>query len=157
MNYPTHIVSVGGLIENEEGKILMVKSPIRGWEFPGGQVEYGESLTDSLIREIKEESGIDIEVEKLIMVTSNIGPQKEGNSPSPTIVNTCFSGKAVSGELAISEESLEVGWFNRDEILDKIGEDFMRDRARYMLNYDGRIAYMIFSRNPYVIHGVQYI
>jgi 8-oxo-dGTP diphosphatase len=44
MNYPVHIVSVGGLIENSEGKILMVKSPDRGWEIPGGQVEEGKAL-----------------------------------------------------------------------------------------------------------------
>lgn len=65
MNYPVHIVSVGGLIENDEGKILMLKSPDRGWEIPGGQVEEGESLTDALKREVKEETGIDIEVGSL--------------------------------------------------------------------------------------------
>ncbi|MEG0292642.1 MAG: hypothetical protein RR617_07910 [Anaerovoracaceae bacterium] len=45
MNYPVHIVAVGGLIENDEGKILMLLSPDRGWEIPGGQVEVANSFT----------------------------------------------------------------------------------------------------------------
>ena len=41
--------------------------------------------------------------------------------------------------------------------LDLIGEDFMRDRVKCMLNDDGRVTYAIFSRDPYILHGVQYI
>lgn len=159
MNFPTHIVTVSGLIENDEGKILMVKHPVRGWEIPGGQVEVGETITEAFKREIKEETGIDIEIGKLTSVSSNIGigVQYDGVSPVPTIVTFGFSGKAVSGELTTSEESLEVNWVNRNQVLDLIDEDFIRDRTRDMLNYDGRITYFVFSRNPYVIHGVQYL
>lgn len=78
-------------------------------------------------------------------------------SPIPTIVTFGFTGKAVSGELTTSEESFEVKWVDRNQVLDLIDEDFTRDRTRYMLNYDGRITYFIFSRNPYVIHGVEYL
>jgi ADP-ribose pyrophosphatase YjhB (NUDIX family) len=159
MNYPMHVVSVGGLIVNVEDKVLLVKSPQRGWEIPGGQVEIGENLKEALIREVKEEAGIDIEVEKLLMITSNIGKgvQTQHSSLNNTIVNTCFSGRAISGELTTSEESLEVGWFSRDEVLDLIGMDFMRDRAKYMLNFDGRVVYLVFSRDPYIVHDVSYI
>jgi 8-oxo-dGTP diphosphatase len=88
MNFPTHIVTVGGLVKNDEGNILMVKDPVRGWEIPGGQVEIGETLTDAFKREIKEETGVDIEVGNLISVSSNIGIgiQYDGVSPIPTIV-----------------------------------------------------------------------
>lgn len=159
MNFPTHIVTVGGLVENDEGKILMVKHPVRGWEIPGGQVEIGETITEAFKREIKEETGIDIEVGNLLSVSSNIGigVQYDGVSSIPTIVTFGFTGKAISGELTTSEESLEVSWVNRNQVLNLIDEDFTRDRTRYMLNYDGRITYFIFSRNPYVIHGVQYL
>ena len=159
MNFPTHIVSAAGLIENDEGKILMIKSPDRGWEIPGGQVEIEETLTEALKREIKEESGIDIEIGNLTAVHSNIGigVQHDGISSIPTIVSFGFTGKAVSGELTTSEESLEVGWFERGEVLDVICEDFTRDKVRCMFNYDGRVTYGVFSRNPYVIHGVQYL
>ncbi|GLC30184.1 NUDIX hydrolase [Clostridium omnivorum] len=159
MNYPVHIVAVGGLIENEEGQILMIKSPDRGWEIPGGQVEAGETLTDALKREVKEETGIDIEVGDLRAVHSNITKrvQPDGVSPIGSIVSFGFTGRAVSGELTTSDESLEVTWVNREKILDLIDEDFMRDKVRYMLNNDGKVAYVVFSRNPYILHEVQYL
>lgn len=159
MNYPVHIVTVGGLIENEEGKILMIKSPDRGWEIPGGQVEEGETLTDALKREVKEETGIDIVVGSLKTVNSNITKrvQPDGVSPIGSIVNFGFTGRAVSGELTTSEESLEVGWFDKEQALELIGEDFVRDRVKYMLNEDSKVAYYVFSRNPYVLHEVNYI
>lgn len=135
MNFPTHIVTAGGLVENDEGKILMVKHPVRGWEVPGGQVEVGETLTEAFKREIKEETGIDIEVGNLTVVSSNIGigVQYDGVSPVPTIETFGFTGRAVSGELTTSEESLEVIWANRNEVLDLINEDFTKDRTRHML------------------------
>lgn len=159
MNYPVHIVSVGGLIENDEGKILLVKSPDRGWEIPGGQVEEGETLTDALKREIKEEAGIHIEVGRLKAVHSNISKriQPDGVSPIGSIVSFGFTGKAISGELATSEESLEVKWFEKDKILDVIHEDFMRDKVKYMLHLNEKVAYVVFSRSPYTLHEVQYV
>lgn len=159
MNFPTHIVSVGGLVENNDGKILMVKDPVRGWEIPGGQVEVGETITDAFKREVKEETGIDIEVGNLISVSSNIGIgiQYDGMSPIPTIVTFGLNAKAISGELTTSEETIEVRWVDRNQVIDLIDADFTKDRTRYMLNFDGRITYFIFSRNPYVVHGVQYI
>lgn len=159
MNYPVHIVTVSGLIENDEGKILMIKSPDRGWEIPGGQVEVGEDLIQALKREVKEEAGIDIEVGNLRTVSSNLENrvQPDGISPIGSIVNMAFTGKAISGKLTTSEESLEVAWFDRENILEIIGKDFMKDRVKFMLNYDGRVSYITFTRNPYIIHNVQYV
>lgn len=159
MNYPVHIVTVGGLIENHEGKILMLLSPDRGWEIPGGQVENGESLTDALKREVKEETGIDIEVGNLKAVYSNVSKrvQPDGINPIGSIVNFGFTGKAISGELATSDESLEVKWVDREKVLETIGKDFMRDRVKSMLDSDERITYGVFTREPYILHDLQQI
>jgi ADP-ribose pyrophosphatase YjhB (NUDIX family) len=86
MAMPMHIVAVGGIVENENGEILLVKTRNGGWVFPGGQVEVGENLEDALKREIKEESGIDINVTNLIGVYSNTGIHKwyDGVTDVPT-------------------------------------------------------------------------
>ena len=159
MNYPVHIVTVSGLVQNDEGKILMIKSPDRSWEIPGGRVEAGEPLIDALKREVKEESGINIEVGNLKVINSNISKrvQLDGVTYIGSIVNFGFIGKAILGKLTTSEESLEVGWFDRNKVLDVIGKAFMRDRVKYMMKSDGKIAYIVFSRDPYLIHEVYYI
>ena len=66
MILPSHIVAVGGITEDQEGNILLVKDHRGPWVFPGGQVEEGENLIDALVREVKEESGIEVEVSTLI-------------------------------------------------------------------------------------------
>ena len=62
MPTPKHIVAVAGLVSDPRGRVLMIRSPRRDWEFPGGQVEEGESLTDALRREVLEETGITVSV-----------------------------------------------------------------------------------------------
>lgn len=59
---PTHIVAAAGVVENEQGEVLLVKTYNGGWVFPGGQVEVGENIIDGVKREILEESGIEAEV-----------------------------------------------------------------------------------------------
>ncbi len=61
-------IGVGALISNKQGKILLVKSPkwFDKYTIPGGHVELGESLETALIREMKEEVGLDISVIKLL-------------------------------------------------------------------------------------------
>ena len=59
---PVHFVSAAGVVY-KDGKVLLILSERRGWEFPGGIVEQGEALLDGLKREIFEESGVTAEPE----------------------------------------------------------------------------------------------
>ena len=54
---PKHVISAAATVLDESGRILLVKSPFRGWEIPGGQVELGEPLSLAAAREVQEESG----------------------------------------------------------------------------------------------------
>ena len=54
---PVHFVSAAGVVY-KDGKVLLIRSERRGWEFPGGIVEQGEAILDGLRREIFEESGM---------------------------------------------------------------------------------------------------
>jgi 8-oxo-dGTP diphosphatase len=63
---PHHIVAVAALVRNVQDQILLVHSPRGDWEFPGGQVEEGETLMQALQREILEETGVSVSVGALV-------------------------------------------------------------------------------------------
>ena len=125
MKVPKHIISAATIVLNEQGKILLIKGPRRGWEMPGGQVEEGESLKDAAIRETKEESGIDIEVTKFCGVFQNV---------ERSICNFLFLGKAIGGTPTTSTESLEVGFFPLEEALEMVTWGNFRERIGYCLD-----------------------
>ena len=66
--------TVGALIVNEEGKILLAKSHkwFDKYTLPGGHIEVGESMTDAVRREVKEEVGLDVEVVEMLLVQQAI-------------------------------------------------------------------------------------
>lgn len=69
-------VRVSGLLYKEE-KLLLIKHQMTGynlWSPPGGGVEFGESIEDTLVREFKEETGIDITVMEFLYLTEYINP-----------------------------------------------------------------------------------
>jgi 8-oxo-dGTP diphosphatase len=150
MVMPTHIVAVGGIVENEHGEILLVKTHHGGWVFPGGQVEIGENLEDALIREVKEESGIDISVSSLIGVYSNTGVHKwyDGVTDVPTKLMLDFVCKLLGGELAISDEASESKWVEKEKVLDLVTATAIRIRYQAYLNFDGIVNYMEYVTKP---------
>ena len=105
-----HIVAVGGFVTNATGQVLMLKSPrYEDWEFPGGQVEIGESLPHALEREVFEETGIVVKVKSLVGIYSNVR--------KPSLVNMDFLCEYISGEPQTSEESSLVEWVDCDKAL----------------------------------------
>lgn len=150
MKMPTHIVAVGGFVEDEKGNILLVKTQHRGWEFPGGQVEVGENLIDALTREVKEESGIDVEVIQVIGVYSNTATYKfyDGVTDVPTKVMIDFICTPISGELATSKETTDSRWVAKEKVLDLISAPAILTRYKAYLNFDGKISYMEYLTKP---------
>ena len=143
MIHPKHIVAVSGLISHPNGRILLIRSPRRGWEFPGGQVEEGENLIEAFQREIQEETGVTAAIGPLIGVYSNIKP--------PTKLAFGFLGNYVCGELATSEESIETEWVTRDVALQRVSNPVIYDRMKDMLDFSGRVVYRVYTTDPYQI------
>lgn len=143
MPTPKHIVAVSALVKNPQGDILLVKSPRRGWEMPGGQVEEGETLLDALTREVREEAGVETAVGQLVGIYSNI--------QQPTKVIFGFLSDYVSGELTTSRESLETVWIAPDTALTMVDHPAICDRLRDMLTFAGQVNYRVYSTNPYRI------
>ncbi len=159
MIFPTHIVAVACLVRNSQEKVLLLKHPRRGWEFPGGQVEVGESLTEAAIRETEEETGITASIDRLVGIYSSVktGVQYDGVSLVPTKVLVDFVGTYMSGEPKTSSESLEVGWFEPDAVLSMITHPTIRERAQVMLAGAERIKYRAYDSSPYVVHEDRWV
>lgn len=144
MKHPRHIVAVFGLIRNTAGEILMIESPRRGWELPGGQVEEGEDLIQALAREIFEETGVTAVSDRLAAVYSRLN--------SPFIVLFGFLGQYHSGDLVTSEESLTVEWVKPKQVIDRISHLAIRGRVQDLLADNKQVIYRSYSTNPYRIH-----
>jgi len=134
----THLVSVAGLVTNSEGKLLLVKSPWRGWEYPGGLIEPGETFQAALHREIREEAGVEVEITGFVGICKNV----ERN-----IVNIDFTCRYLSGELTTSEESTEVRWATPEEAMELITFPLTRKRLKNMLSGSREAVLFCFKRD----------
>lgn len=149
--FPTHIVAVDGFIENEKNEILLVKNSYRGiYTVPGGQVETGENLMDALKREIQEESGVEVEVGKLICVSSNTCTYQgyNGYGLVPTKVMFSFICKYLSGTLQTSDETSETIWVKKEDLSKYIDAPYMVKRLDAYLNYKGEVQYLEYITKP---------
>lgn len=102
---------------DDEGKVLLQKRADRKmWGFPGGVMELGESFTDAVKREVKEETGLTVEVGRLLGVYSAYSDEfPNGDRAQPILL--FFLCKAKSGELSVDdEETLELRYFGKDEM-----------------------------------------
>ncbi|KJK13796.1 NUDIX hydrolase [Terrabacter sp. 28] len=100
---PRHSVSVAAAIFDESGEnVLLIKRRDNGnWEPPGGVLELDESIEDGLRREVREETGADIEVGPLSGVYKNM---------SRGIVALVFRARAFSDPAISTTEATEVAW-----------------------------------------------
>jgi len=149
--FPTHIVAVFGIVENDKKEILLLKH--RGhnvWMFPGGQVEIGENLIDALKRETREESSMEIVVNKLFCVSSNTCTYQgyNGYGIIPTKVVMGFTCKYISGEFCDSDETTESLWVSKDKVLDFITVPDFIEKFKAYLNFTGDVQYLEYISKP---------
>lgn len=96
------LLTIDGVIF-AEGKVLLVKRSIKPymgyWCVPGGRVEFGETVEEAVLREAKEETGLDVEIGKMVGIYSD--PKRDPRGHTITIA---YLLKAVGGELKHDEE-----------------------------------------------------
>ena len=132
-----HFVSVAALVVNDDGRILLVKSPWRGWEYPGGLVEPGETFCEALHREVREEAGVEIEIAGFVGICKNV---------ERDVVIIDYVARYVSGRLTTSEESTEVIWADPEEALELVTFPLTRKRLLNMLSGAPDVGIFCFRR-----------
>ena len=113
------IPAASAVVTNNEGKILLQRrSDNTLWALPGGTMEIGESIRETIVREVKEETGLSVVIENLVGIYSNpkhVIAYSDGEVRQEFSI--CFACKIGGGELCVSEESSEVAFFISEEIV----------------------------------------
>jgi 8-oxo-dGTP pyrophosphatase MutT (NUDIX family) len=119
-------------IFDEQGRILLTRRADNGqWCLPGGGMESGESAAEACEREVLEETGLSVRVTRLVGVYSHpdqVVVYPDGNQAH--IVALHFEAEAVGGELGLSSETTDAGYFSLDEL--QALEMFGRHKERVM-------------------------
>lgn len=111
---PLHSVSVAGAVVREDGRLLVIRRADNGsWEPPGGVLELTEAFEDGVRREIHEETGLKVGVERLTGVYKNV---------SRGIVALVFRCHLEGGSEQLSDESTAIAWLTAAEVSERMAE-----------------------------------
>lgn len=105
--YTIATTRVSVIVLTDDQRILLVrhrKGNRLYWVLPGGRLEYGETFHECAVRELKEETGLDVEVEKFVFLSEAIAPDR-----SRHIVNIYLKGRIVGGTLRLGNEPVLAG------------------------------------------------
>jgi len=107
--------SVSAVIRDARGHVLLGRrADSREWGLPGGNVEIGESVTEAIRREVREETGLEVGVMRLVGVYSDPAWQVVRYPDGRVIhyITSLFECRVTGGTLATSPETLELGYFD---------------------------------------------
>ena len=119
---PAHVQCVGAVIRDEAGRMLLIKrghEPGKGlWSVPGGRIEPGETDEEAVVREVREETGLDVECGPLLG-----GIERPGLAETTLQIRDYYA-VVTGGELAAGDDAADVGWVTPEEAegLDGDGE-----------------------------------
>lgn len=124
------VPSVVAIVQDDEGRILLIHKTDNGkWALPGGGHDIGESITDTVVREVKEETGYDVEVETLTGTYTNPGHvMAYDDGEVRQQFSLAFRARLTGGKLQTSSESDQVMWVVRDELAELDMHPSMRQR-----------------------------
>jgi 8-oxo-dGTP diphosphatase len=105
---PAHSVSVAGIVVRDDDRVLVIRRDDNGhWEAPGGVLELDESFEDGVRREVLEETGLEVTVERLTGVYKNL---------THGIVALVYRCRPAEGITHPTAEAREVRWMTREEV-----------------------------------------
>ena len=105
---PTFTVGVFAIIHDDDRRVLLCHRRDHDlWNLPGGVLEHGEAPWDGVIREVREETGLEVEVSRLAGVYSK---------PEANDLVFSFLCRRTGGEIALSDEADRIQFFRADEL-----------------------------------------
>ena len=124
------VVGSSAVVVDDKGRILLQRRSDSGnWALPGGAMDIGETFAQSVIREVKEETGFDIRIERIVGIYSDPGHVfAYDNGEVRQEFNICLACVIVGGELAVSSESTDVRFFPLDETAELTMHQSIRKR-----------------------------
>jgi 8-oxo-dGTP diphosphatase len=138
------IVGVGAVMIRN-GEILLVKrgsEPGREkWTIPGGVVELGEQVRDTVVREVREETNLDVETDSLIDVVDNLESDEKGRWRYHFVILDFFV-RLKGGILKAGSDVLDARWVRLEEVenhdLTRIFRDFFRRNREKLEHFESR-------------------
>jgi ADP-ribose pyrophosphatase YjhB (NUDIX family) len=114
------VVAASAVVTDGEGRVLLQRRRDSGlWALPGGGMEMGESLPGAAVREVREETGLEVEITGLVGTYTDprhVIAYDDGEVRRQ--FNVCFTARVTGGELAISDESTELRFVDPGELGD---------------------------------------
>jgi len=110
---------VSAVILTADGVLLQRRDDNGLWGLPGGAVEVGESVRDAVVREVREETGLEVEPLRLVGVYSAPAHHQVISYPDGNVihyVSTAFECAITGGTLGCGPESRELGWFDPEAL-----------------------------------------
>jgi len=108
-----------GLFVVKDGRVLLVRrgnEPGRGkWSLPGGRVRFGERSEDAAVREMREETGLEVRLRKVVDVVDVFWRGPEGELLEHFVI-VDFEAEVVGGELRASDDAIDARWFSPEEL-----------------------------------------
>jgi ADP-ribose pyrophosphatase YjhB (NUDIX family) len=134
---PNNVVpSTNVVVVNDDGMILLIRRTDNGnLALPGGGMDLGESLPHAAVREVKEETGLDVEITGLVGIYTNPRHLIEYTSDGEVRqeFSVVFTARPIGGTPTTSSESSEVAWINPADVAELQMHPSMRQRIEHFL------------------------